>query len=87
MSDEPKPGDHVEWNGPGKVRGTVEKELTERTKIGEHVAAASPENPEYLVKRPRISRKACTPSRTEASSGRVRNGFSHPLRYNASLRG
>jgi len=50
MSDEPKPGDHVEWNGPGKVRGTVEKKLTERTKIGEHVVAASPENPEYLVK-------------------------------------
>lgn len=44
-----KVGDKVEWNGPGKIRGTVKKKLTEPMDIKGHHVAASKENPEYLV--------------------------------------
>ncbi len=50
MPDEFKPGDKVEWHGPGVVRGEVVRKLTERTETGEHTVAASPDNPEYLVR-------------------------------------
>lgn len=50
MSDFKK-GDKVEWeSSQGTVKGTVEKKLTKATKIKTHKVAASPENPEYLVK-------------------------------------
>lgn len=42
-------GDKVEWNGPGRIRGTVKKKLTEPMKIKGHHVAASEEDPEYLV--------------------------------------
>ena len=51
MSDDLKKGDRVEWNtSQGKTRGTVERELVGETKIKEHNVAASPDNPEFLVK-------------------------------------
>lgn len=51
MAKELKKGDHVEWNTPqGKTHGTVERKLTRPTDIKGHHVAASPENPEYLVK-------------------------------------
>lgn len=50
MADDLKKGDHVEWNGPGKIEGTVEKKLTAPMDIKKHHVAASEDNPEYLVK-------------------------------------
>jgi hypothetical protein len=51
MSDDLKKGDRVEWNTPqGKTRGTVERKLTEEMWIDRHRVAASPDNPEYLVR-------------------------------------
>ena len=44
-------GDKVEWNTPqGVTHGTVERKLTSPTRIKGHEVAASPENPEYLVR-------------------------------------
>ena len=44
-------GDHVAWETPqGRTHGTVERKLTHPTRIEGHRVAASPENPEYLVK-------------------------------------
>lgn len=34
----------------GTAHGVVEKKLTSRTRIKDHVVAASPDNPEYLVR-------------------------------------
>jgi hypothetical protein len=46
-----KKGDKVEWNSSqGKVKGTVEKKLTQPMKIKSHEVKASTENPEFLVK-------------------------------------
>ena len=51
MAKELKKGDSVEWNtSQGKTRGKVERKLTGPTDIKGHHVAASPENPEYLVK-------------------------------------
>ena len=52
-------GDHVAWETPqGRTHGTVERKLTHPTRIEGHHVAASPENPEYLVKSARSGRKA-----------------------------
>ena len=46
-----KAGDKVTWDSSqGTVHGTVEKKLTEPLDIKSHHVAASPDNPEYLVK-------------------------------------
>ncbi len=51
MTKEFKAGDHVEWDYSGnKVQGTVEKKLTSETKIKGHVAKATKEEPQFLVK-------------------------------------
>ena len=51
MSSELKSGDKVSWtSAQGEVKGTVEKKLTKPMTIKSHKVAASPENPEYLVK-------------------------------------
>jgi len=54
MSEQKKtirPGDRVTWSSSeGTIRGTVEKKLTKAMTIKGHRVAASPENPEYLVK-------------------------------------
>lgn len=48
-------GDHVSWTtSQGETHGVVQKKLTSITKIKKHKVAASPDNPEYLV---RITRK------------------------------
>ncbi len=50
MADEFKKGDSVEWDtSQGKTEGTVEKQLTEPTKIKSHEVKASKDSPEYLV--------------------------------------
>lgn len=46
-----KHGDKVSWEtSQGKTQGTVERKLTAPTKIKGHAVAASPDNPEYLVR-------------------------------------
>ncbi|MGI4848211.1 MAG: DUF2945 domain-containing protein [Janthinobacterium lividum] len=51
MTKQPAKGDHVEWKSPqGSVHGTVEKKLTAPTDIKSHYVAATPEDPQYLVK-------------------------------------
>jgi DUF2945 family protein len=51
MAPELKKGDRVEWNFRGtKVTGTVERKLTSRTKIDGRVAAATPDDPRYLLR-------------------------------------
>ena len=44
-------GDSVAWDtSQGETHGTVERKLTAPTDIKGHHVAASPENPEYLVR-------------------------------------
>lgn len=46
-----KAGDKVKWDhSQGTTTGKVERKLTKPMKIKTHKVAASPENPEYLVK-------------------------------------
>jgi hypothetical protein len=43
-------GDHVAWDTPqGETHGTVERRLTSETHIKGHKAAATPDDPQYLV--------------------------------------
>jgi len=59
MADDFKKGDHVEWDTPqGKTEGTVEKKLTEPTKIKSHEVKASKGNPEYLVETDKSHKEA-----------------------------
>jgi Hypervirulence associated proteins TUDOR domain len=59
MTEQPKKGDHVEWNSSGgKTEGVVEKKLTEPTEIKGHHVAASQDNPEYLVKSDKTGKEA-----------------------------
>ena len=52
-------GDKVKWeSSQGRVHGTVEKKLTSPTHIKSHKVAASPENPEYLVRSDKTGAKA-----------------------------
>ena len=54
-----KSGDKVAWDSSqGTVHGTVEKKLTKPTDIKSHHVAASPDNPEYLVKSDRTGAEA-----------------------------
>jgi hypothetical protein len=51
MADDLKPGDHVEWNTPqGTTTGRVEKKLTSETHVKGHKVAATPDDPEFLVR-------------------------------------
>ncbi|MBD2103172.1 DUF2945 domain-containing protein [Leptolyngbya sp. FACHB-261] len=59
MSEELKKGDHVEWKtSQGKTTGEVEKKLEEPIEIKGHHVAASPDNPEYLVKSDKTGKEA-----------------------------
>ncbi len=59
MSETFKKGDAVTWKASqGTIHGTVEKKLTHPTEIKEHHVAASPDNPEYLVKSNRTGAEA-----------------------------
>ena len=54
-----KRGDKVEWGTPqGPTKGTVEKKLTSATQVQGHKVAASPDNPEYLVKSDKSGKEA-----------------------------
>jgi hypothetical protein len=51
MAEEFKKGDKVTWKSHGgEAHGTVEKKQTSRTTIKGHTVAASPENPQFIVK-------------------------------------
>ena len=57
--DKLKKGDHVEWDtSQGKTSGEVEKKITEPTDIKKHHAAASKDNPEYIVKSDKSGKEA-----------------------------
>ena len=59
MAEKLKKGDAVEWNTPqGKTRGKVVKKLTSPAKIKGHEAAASEDNPEFLVESDKSSGRA-----------------------------
>lgn len=51
MAKDLKAGDTVEWDSSGgHSKGKVVKKLTKPTQIKRHKVAASPDNPEFLVK-------------------------------------
>jgi hypothetical protein len=51
MAKSLKPGDKVEWDSSGgHSAGTVVRKQTSATTIKGHKVAASPDNPEYIVK-------------------------------------
>jgi len=58
MDQEFKRGDRVEWSFRGHtVRGTVRRRLTKRTEIGGRVAAASADDPRYVVRTEKSGRE------------------------------
>ncbi len=59
MADKLKPGDKVTWNtSQGETHGVVEKKVTGTTHVKGHVAKASREDPEYLVKSDKSGKEA-----------------------------
>ncbi len=51
MAEDLKKGDKVKWKSHGgEAHGTVEKKQTSPTKIKSHKVAASPDNPQFIVK-------------------------------------
>ena len=51
MTKNLKSGDKVSWNTPqGETRGVVEKKVTSTTKVKGHVARATAQDPQFLVK-------------------------------------
>jgi hypothetical protein len=59
MADTIKPGDEVSWStSQGKTEGKVEKKVTKPTQIKSHHVAASPDNPEYIVKSEKSGKEA-----------------------------
>ncbi len=52
-------GDKVMWNTPqGQTTGTVVEKLTKATEVAGHHAAASKEEPQYLVESDKSGRRA-----------------------------
>ncbi|GAC1338589.1 MAG: hypothetical protein NVSMB18_05250 [Acetobacteraceae bacterium] len=46
-----KPGDKVKWGtSQGETQGTVEKKVTSTTTVKSHVAKATKEEPQFVVK-------------------------------------
>ena len=59
MAKLPKKGDKVSWGtSQGKTEGTVEKIVTSETKIKSHVAKATKEQPQVLVKSAKSGKEA-----------------------------
>ena len=59
MAAPPKKGDHVSWGtSQGRTEGTVEKIVTSTTKVGGHVAKATKDAPQVLVKSSKSGKKA-----------------------------
>jgi len=51
MVETSKKGEKVSWNtSQGRTEGTVEKTVTSTTKVKGHVAKATKENPQVVVK-------------------------------------
>ena len=51
MAKQLKPGDKVSWNtSQGKTEGVVEKKVTAPTRVKGHVAKATAEDPQFLVR-------------------------------------
>lgn len=54
-----KAGDKVKWNtAGGETQGTVEKKVTSETKIKGHVAKATEEEPQFVVKSDKSGKEA-----------------------------
>ncbi len=59
MAKELKPGDKVHWGASqGEIHGTVEKKVTTETKVKSHVAKATKDDPQYMVKSDKTGAKA-----------------------------
>ena len=59
MAKSLKPGDEVSWDtSQGKTKGVVEKKATSTTKIKSHVAKATKDDPQYVVKSKKTGAKA-----------------------------
>lgn len=59
MANRLNKGSGVEWQAaPGKTSGKVEKKVTSTTKVQGHVAKATKEQPQYLVKSDKSGKKA-----------------------------
>lgn len=54
-----KPGDKVKWGtSQGETHGTVEKKVTGTTRVKGHVAKATKEEPQFLVKSDKSGKEA-----------------------------
>lgn len=54
-----KEGDKVKWNtSGGETHGTVEKKVTSETKIKGHVAKATKDEPQFVVKSDKSGKEA-----------------------------
>ncbi|MGO4167300.1 DUF2945 domain-containing protein [Novosphingobium sp. YAF33] len=59
MTKEFKKGDKVEWDtSQGATHGTVQKKQTTETHIKRHKIAATPDDPQYIVKSDKSGKKA-----------------------------
>jgi hypothetical protein len=59
MAKQFKKGDKVAWDTPqGETHGVVERKLTSETHIKGHKAAATAEDPQYLVKSDKSGKEA-----------------------------
>ena len=59
MAKTPKKNDKVTWDTPqGKTKGTVEKVVTDTTKVKGHTAKATEDAPQVLVKSDKSGKKA-----------------------------
>ena len=59
MAKTPKKNDKVTWDTPqGKTKGTVEKVVTDTTKVKGHTAKATKDAPQVLVKSDKSGKKA-----------------------------
>ncbi|MFE0450917.1 DUF2945 domain-containing protein [Streptomyces sp. NPDC058914] len=56
---QPRKGDRVSWKSHrSETTGKVEKKITERTEEAGRTVAASPEDPQYLVRSDKSGREA-----------------------------
>ncbi|MEV4008266.1 DUF2945 domain-containing protein [Actinomadura sp. NPDC049753] len=56
---EPEPGDEVGWRSHGSTtEGRVEKKITDRREEAGRTVAASPEEPQYVVRSEKSGKKA-----------------------------
>ena len=54
-----KEGDKVKWDYAGnEIKGTVEKKVTSETKIKGHVAKATKDDPQFVVKSDKTGKDA-----------------------------